>query len=199
MSTAGFLQIEAGPESGRRIPLLSEDLTIGRQAGNDLTLNDQQVSRRHARIESRDGEVFVTDLGTANGTYVNGQRIDGTVALRSGDAIGIGETTIRFVADMTATVVATAAPEPPPRPSTPIYQPPPQPAPPTAGRPNRLPLIIGGVIIAFLLLCICIGFGLLLLSRAGGSNSSQVGPGDTAALSIPSAISPLPQPGTDPK
>src|SRR5690349_17283500 len=139
MSVAGFLQIESGPERDRRIPLAAEGLSIGRQAGNDLALNDQQVSRQHARIEVRDGQVVVTDLGTANGTYVNDQRIEGTVPLRSGDTVSIGETTIRFVADMTATVVAaptpvpvpaTPAPLPPSQPGPPVYTPPPLPATP---------------------------------------------------------------------
>ena len=75
MSAAGFLQIESGPERDRRIALPAAGLTIGRQAGNDLTLNDQQVSRQHARIELRDGQVVVTDLGRANGTFVNGRRL----------------------------------------------------------------------------------------------------------------------------
>jgi pSer/pThr/pTyr-binding forkhead associated (FHA) protein len=195
MSAAGFLQIESGPERDRRFPLAATGLSIGRQAGNDLALNDQQVSRQHARIEVRDGQVVVTDLGTANGTYVNDQRIEGTVPLRSGDIVTVGETTIRFVADMTATVVATPTPVPPPQPGPPVYTPPPLPATPATGQSNRRPLIIGAVIIAVLLFCICIGC-LFALSRSSGSSSQRSPYHYTMAVSFPPAGEPGAEAGT---
>jgi serine/threonine protein kinase len=69
-------------------------LTIGRHPDNDLRLEARLVSRRHARIEVNDGKYVIWDTGSANGTWVNDQRVDNR-ALRTGDEIQIGDT--RFV------------------------------------------------------------------------------------------------------
>ena len=68
-------------------------ITVGRAGDNTLALDgDEYASSHHARIElGRDG-VWVHDLGSTNGTYVNGQRIDGRERLRPGDSLTIGET-----------------------------------------------------------------------------------------------------------
>ena len=69
---------------------LREGLRLGRVADNDIVLGDRDASRHHARIE-RDGEGFaVVDLGSLNGTRVNGRRIEGRTALKAGDRIRIG-------------------------------------------------------------------------------------------------------------
>ena len=63
---------------------------IGRQAGATLKIGNASVSRRHAMIE-RDGDRFIiADLGSRNGTFVNGQRVTGDTLLREGDVIGFG-------------------------------------------------------------------------------------------------------------
>jgi pSer/pThr/pTyr-binding forkhead associated (FHA) protein len=79
--------LEAGP-----VPL-----TIGRGTENDVVLKgDEFASGQHARIESgRDG-VWVLDLGSTNGTFVNGARLDGRRRLREGDLVQIGDTELRF-------------------------------------------------------------------------------------------------------
>jgi pSer/pThr/pTyr-binding forkhead associated (FHA) protein/S1-C subfamily serine protease len=77
-----------GPLAGRCYPVATE-LLIGRQDA-DLLLDDPQVSRRHAVVRAIDGELEVEDLASANGTFVNGVRVDGPQRLGPGDEIAIG-------------------------------------------------------------------------------------------------------------
>jgi len=78
--------------TGQVFPLPQTSVTIGRQAGNNIVLADPQASRRHATITWQAGTFVVQDLGSANGTYVNGQRITGPVPLRDGDLLRTGNT-----------------------------------------------------------------------------------------------------------
>jgi S1-C subfamily serine protease len=65
-------------------------VTIGRGAENDLVLPGEQTSRHHARVWETEGTVYIRDLGSKNGTLVNGRRISGDALLRAGDRIHIG-------------------------------------------------------------------------------------------------------------
>ena len=65
-------------------------LVVGRSADAGIVLSDGQVSRRHARFDVADGIVYVRDLGSVNGTYLNGKRIEGAVEVRPGDDIDVG-------------------------------------------------------------------------------------------------------------
>ncbi|HBY94736.1 MAG TPA: hypothetical protein DEP84_12385 [Chloroflexi bacterium] len=77
------------------VPLTDEVLTLGRQEGNDITLDHPKVSRRHARIERR-GDLFIfRDLGSTNGTWLGGQRVEERV-LQDGDTIRIGSAQLVF-------------------------------------------------------------------------------------------------------
>jgi hypothetical protein len=68
-------------------------MTIGRERTCELALGDAEVSRRHARLETQDGRVFLRDLRSKNGTYLNGRRIDDAVIeVREGDEIDVGAT-----------------------------------------------------------------------------------------------------------
>lgn len=67
-------------------------LTIGREREADLVLSDPEVSRRHAGLESQNGVVFLRDLESRNGTFLNGRRIAGALEVRSGDEIDVGTT-----------------------------------------------------------------------------------------------------------
>ena len=80
---------------GTRHPLLRGRTDIGRSHGNDIHLADERVSRHHARIELQQGVFVISDLDSANGTFVNGQRIQ-THWLQSGDEIRIGDTRLSF-------------------------------------------------------------------------------------------------------
>jgi pSer/pThr/pTyr-binding forkhead associated (FHA) protein len=72
-------------------------LTIGRGGQNDVSIEgDEFASARHARVEPRRDGVWVQDLGSTNGTHVNGVRIDRPRRLTDGDVVRIGETELRF-------------------------------------------------------------------------------------------------------
>jgi hypothetical protein len=75
----------------------SAQMTIGRGGQNDIALDgDEFASARHARFEPRRDGVWLQDLGSTNGTYVNGTRIDRPRRLSSGDVVRVGETDLRF-------------------------------------------------------------------------------------------------------
>lgn len=84
-------------KTGRAFPAGPVPLTIGRGADNDVVLaGDDFASGHHARIESQRDGVWVLDLGSTNGTFVNGARLDGRRLLHEGDLVQIGDTELRF-------------------------------------------------------------------------------------------------------
>ncbi len=74
----------------------ARSLRIGRSSGNDLVLEDQNVSRTHAEIVRRPEGFYLLDAGGKNGTFANDRRIDGPTLLRPGDRVRIGTTTLVF-------------------------------------------------------------------------------------------------------
>jgi pSer/pThr/pTyr-binding forkhead associated (FHA) protein len=94
MSTVTFRVLE-GIDKGRIFRDLSTPVTIGREEGNVLRLNDERVSRYHAKIQSDNGEIILTDLESTNGTRVNGNVVQ-IRRLRPGDRIGIGRSLLLF-------------------------------------------------------------------------------------------------------
>jgi len=85
--------VEPLAEAGHRHPL-GEEVTVGRAAGCTVTLEDNYVSQLHARLFRKDGAVYVEDLGSTNGTYVNGQKLNGTALVKRGDLVRIGSTVL---------------------------------------------------------------------------------------------------------
>ena len=83
---------------GRRHVLDQEVVTIGRDRENDIVLDSDSVSRRHARVEHRDGRIYLTDLDSTNGTYVNddNEPVRDT-QLRRGDQVKIGDTIFKYL------------------------------------------------------------------------------------------------------
>ena len=162
MAGSFVLQIERGADLGVRFPLAGS-ATIGRQEGLEVTLRDTQVSRQHARLEILDARVILTDLGAANGTFVNRERVNGTASLLPGDVIEVGGTLLRLLgapAPQPQTVVAAPAP-PLAAPPTPAMVPPgagpvPPAAPAVSAATNRKPLLIAGGVVAAILLCLCV-------------------------------------------
>ncbi len=75
---------------------LAEELTVGRAAGCQVTLEDNYVSQLHARIFRRDGMLFVEDLGSTNGTYLNSRKVSSPVAFQRGDRLKIGSTVMEL-------------------------------------------------------------------------------------------------------
>lgn len=94
MRTVTFLVLE-GVDKGRVYRDLPIPVTIGREEGNGLRLNDERVSRFHAKVQTEDGDVILTDLDSTNGTRVNGTAIQ-IRRLRAGDQVSIGRSMLLF-------------------------------------------------------------------------------------------------------
>jgi pSer/pThr/pTyr-binding forkhead associated (FHA) protein len=95
----GRLVVVKSPDlvEGRDFEVDSAQLTIGRGGQNDITIrSDEYASARHARFEPRQDGVWVQDLGSTNGTYLNGARLDRPRRLAAGDVVRIGETDLRY-------------------------------------------------------------------------------------------------------
>jgi pSer/pThr/pTyr-binding forkhead associated (FHA) protein len=88
-----ILEIVEGEEAGRQ-EALNGPIEIGRDASTTLSLQDEQMSRRHARVSAQGDVAIVEDLGSTNGTYVNEQPIEGPRELRAGDRIRVGLTVL---------------------------------------------------------------------------------------------------------
>src|SRR3954462_11479216 len=73
------------------VPLIRDEITIGRKEGNTIRLTERNVSRRHARIVRQNGSVQVEDLDSYNGVRVNGTRIQGRMSVNESDRIQIGD------------------------------------------------------------------------------------------------------------
>jgi predicted component of type VI protein secretion system len=99
-----FTFIEQSPSQGAE-HAVAQGTTIGRE-GCDITLGDPDVSRRHAEIQVSNGDILINDLGSTNGTFVNGERIDQPRPLRDGDEVRIGGVIWRLRAPAGATRLA---------------------------------------------------------------------------------------------
>ena len=71
---------------------LADEVTLGRAAGCQVTLDDSYVSQLHARVFRRDGVTYVEDLGSTNGTFVNSRPVSAPTPLRKGDKVKVGST-----------------------------------------------------------------------------------------------------------
>lgn len=87
------IQVKEPNQPARHVPATGAPIRIGRAPDCELVLRDSRASRRHARLTARDGVLVLTDLGSTNGTRVNGHRVS-EVVLGAGDRITIGETTL---------------------------------------------------------------------------------------------------------
>jgi pSer/pThr/pTyr-binding forkhead associated (FHA) protein len=82
---------------GERFELNARAITLGRGSPNDIQLEgDEFASAHHARVEPRRDGVWIEDIGSTNGTYVNGTRLDRPQRLTVGDVVRVGETDLRF-------------------------------------------------------------------------------------------------------
>jgi pSer/pThr/pTyr-binding forkhead associated (FHA) protein len=91
--------LEVSKPSGRElIPLTGQRVTIGKASSNEVPLeHDETVSRLHAVLENLGFAWSIRDLGSRNGTYINGEKIDAERVLRSGDEIRLGKTRLVFL------------------------------------------------------------------------------------------------------
>jgi predicted component of type VI protein secretion system len=173
--------MRSGPTPGATYPLEGDQLIIGRDASNGVAINDAEISRKHARLTFQGGKYVLEDLGSTNGTFVNGQRLISATVLKSGDVVSLGEQIVLMYealsTDAGATMIGRKAPARTAVPSPPVapppqqhYAPPAQAAPsapapaaaPASGSKNLPIFIIGG---ALLLICACIVIGLYIDSN----------------------------------
>lgn len=165
------LVMRSGPTPGVTFPLEGDQLIIGRDPSNAVSINDSEISRKHSRLSFQGGKYVLEDLGSTNGTFVNGQRLAGPVVLKPGDVVSLGEQIVLMYDvinnDPGATVVTSrkashvspppmqaSAPAPAP---APVYAaPPPAYSSAPAKKTSRMPLFIGIGVLVFL--CMCGGF-----------------------------------------
>ncbi|KKM12939.1 hypothetical protein SY88_01180 [Clostridiales bacterium PH28_bin88] len=86
-----YLQVLEGPDQGSSFELTGSRMVLGRKGSSDIFLTDHRVSRRHAMVECRKGFFFITDLGSTNGTWLNGKRVERS-RLQVGDGLQVGDT-----------------------------------------------------------------------------------------------------------
>jgi pSer/pThr/pTyr-binding forkhead associated (FHA) protein len=163
--------MRSGPTPGATYSLEGDQIIIGRDSTNGgVVINDSEISRKHARLTFQGGKYVLEDLGSTNGTFVNGQRLAGPAVLRSGDVVSLGEQIVLMFdvlsADAGATVVAARKSVPAPVMSAPVMPAQAQVAAPSpsnnystpvtpAKRNAAIPILIGvGVV---LVICLCVG------------------------------------------
>lgn len=129
------LVMRTGPTPGKVIDLTEDSLTIGREPSNEIPINDAEISRKHARLSVQGDNYVIEDLGSTNGTFVNGQRLMGPHVLKPGEIVSFGEQiscTYEAISevDANATIISSKPAAPPPTaPSV-------QPMPPSASEPK---------------------------------------------------------------
>ena len=94
---AAHLLVEEGPEPGKAFPMAGI-VMLGRSAENDVSLPDDTVSAQHARISFLNGQWWLEDLGSRNGTTLNSAPVGRAAAISSGDMIGVGRVRLIFKA-----------------------------------------------------------------------------------------------------
>lgn len=111
-----MLKLIIEDDEGRKtvVPFVRDEITIGRQEGNTIRLTERNVSRRHARLVRQSGHVLIEDLGSYNGTRINGERIQGPSEIHDGDLVQIGDYDLALQsAEATTPAPARAASRPP--------------------------------------------------------------------------------------
>lgn len=195
------LKVTSGPAAGRSLPI-EGDVVIGRE-GADLTIEDQELSRRHAVVRPAAGGVEIEDLGSTNGTIVDGRRIDSPVTVTTGATLELGGSRIAIelaapdttrmrdqpVAAVDQPTRARDVAPPPPRPAPPAEpareapsagaEPPPE-APAEPRSPRSRLLIVGGVLVALVVL----GVGAALV-LGGGSDEAETRTFDATIVTLP--------------
>ncbi len=133
------LVVRRGPQPNQTYELDKDVITLGRDITNDIVINDPEVSRHHLRLTKGADGFNLEDLGSTNGTFINGQRMTGVRPLNRGEMIGLGETVTlgyELVRDDVQTAQQYAPPpqqQVPPQPQQQDYQ---QYAPPAQQRPS---------------------------------------------------------------
>lgn len=88
------LVVRRGPQPNESFEIGEDTTTLGRGINNDIVINDREISRSHMRLLRSGDGLTLEDLGSTNGTFVNGKRIAGVTPLQVGDMIGLGDTVV---------------------------------------------------------------------------------------------------------
>ena len=177
--------MRSGPNTGKIYPLEAPEIIIGRDASNGVAINDAEVSRKHAKLNLHGSAYVIQDLGSTNGTFINGQRITGTQVLNLGDTVSFGENIVLMYEaafDPNATVIASSQA---PKTVAPVRRPVPAPSPAPAPAPapvqaysgqvpagpapmaiapakKKFPIWLIIVILFLLVICACVVFFLII-------------------------------------
>jgi putative serine protease PepD len=188
-----WLTVNSGPEQGISVEMTGPRFVLGRGDSCDLVVDDEKVSREHAAVETdADGQTFIRDLGSSNGTFVNGKRITEPTPLAGGEHVRIGDTAIALSASEPSRTPETVVAPPPT--ATPTQSPAPssEPSQPAIGRSTvqrivdqairgedarirRSTKIATGVAVAALFAAAAVG-ALFATGTIGGGNSANAGP-----------------------
>jgi pSer/pThr/pTyr-binding forkhead associated (FHA) protein len=135
------LLVRSGDLRGRRLPITLPVVNVGRADYNDIVIADPSVSTTHAKLQRRDDVWVLTDLGSTNGTFVEGEPVTGETALTPGTTLRFGDVAALFEPHDEPRPAGSAAPRPAvpaePEPTRAEDAPPPPAARPTARRPIR--------------------------------------------------------------
>src|SRR5664279_1609670 len=104
------------------VPLNREEITIGRMDGNTIRLTEQNVSRKHARLSLNGGTLRIEDLGSYNGTSLNGSTLSGVSNLKDGDVILIGDYRLGIQEDRTSQSTQSSAQSMESAPAVPVVE-----------------------------------------------------------------------------
>lgn len=136
------LVVRRGPQPNQVYELKEDVINLGRDITNDIVINDREVSRHHLRLMRGPEGYTIEDLGSTNGTFINGKRLSGASSLKNGDMVGLGETvTLGYEVARAGGGFAAQPPAPAPSANAPEspYQPPAQPQQPPQAQPQQPP------------------------------------------------------------
>jgi uncharacterized protein YraI len=176
------LVVHAGPLAGKGFPITKNTLTFGRGPDNDIVLDDTQVSRNHARLTLKDTEIILEDLGSTNGTLVNGRPVAAEHVLQPADIISIGSSVFGvkgFAAPHTIGITQISMEPrtyPPPVAAPTLNTPSPQPKPAAraAESSGTNLLLIGGLLALVVVVLLIAAATAYFLTQDRGSSVSEI-------------------------
>ncbi len=112
MEPVPVLNVLEGPLTGKTYEVTAAGLCIGREPTCEIVVTDAGVSRQHARVLLHNGMVWVQDVGSRNGVFVNGNRVPDHKQIKSGDKVSVGISVFQLAMQARTSVGPTAAPAP---------------------------------------------------------------------------------------
>jgi pSer/pThr/pTyr-binding forkhead associated (FHA) protein len=133
------LVVKTGPAPGKTFALSKNELTIGRDANNEITINDAEISRHHSKLVLTGDGYAIEDMGSTNGTYIDEKRISAQTMLKVGNVVRLGDN-VQLIyeyagLDPDATIASSGKASATPMPAAPT--PAPAAAPPPAAKPAQ--------------------------------------------------------------